>query len=128
MTFAAHYREHVVPKLRQQIALQSFFIACGTTSYEDGFAAVFEQARRYGAIHLPGRLCQELRDWIGAALTDGIIEVEPRIDAMEAANEARDPVLHYGELAGTDTQLQWIFAAISPEYRAHLLAVNRARS
>ena len=128
--FPIHYRQHVMPKLRQQIDLQAFLIACDTTTYSDAHAEVIGLAHRYGAGYLPDRLRDQLHDWISDNLLSAIMAAEPRVEAVEADIERRaatDPVTHYTELAAQCRPgMEWVFAAISPEYRAHLQAVRRA--
>jgi hypothetical protein len=122
-----------MPKLRQQVAVQSFFIACGIVDYGEGHKAILATAMHYGAAYLPTARFDELRDWIASALVEGITDAEPRVDAMEAEIERQaieDPVAHYESIAASSKEpekMRWAFAAISPEYRAHLLAVRRAR-
>jgi len=129
--FAVHFRNHVTPRLRQQVALQAFLIACGSVTYGEGRAAIVAHAWRYGAGHLPAALFAELLDWISTALLEDILQAEPRVEAIEADNDrsvATDPVAHYTRLAAqcsNPDQMRWVFAAISPKYRAHLQAVRR---
>jgi len=148
MNFPIHFRDHVMPRLRQQVTLQSFLIACGSATYAEGYDAVLAQARRYGALHLPERLRvwdeaaarfrtirprAELEDWIATSLLTGILQAEPRVAEIEAGIETErvvDPVTHYDRLAANSRNpeaMRWTFAAICPEYRAHLQAVRRVR-
>lgn len=148
MNFPTHFRDHVMPRLRQQVALQSFLIACGAASYAEGYDAVMTQARRYGAMHLPERLRvwdetlgrfrtarprAELEDWIATSISTGILQAEPRVAEIETNNERRadaDPIAYYDGLAAGSRNpeaMRWTFAAICPEYRAHLQAVRRVR-
>lgn len=136
--FPTHFRDHVMPRLRQQVAVQAFLVACGSTSYAEGYDVVLAAARRYGALRLPERLridgrtvrpLLELEDWISTSLLTGILQAEPRIAEIEAEIAAADPVAHYEELAAASRnpdQMRWTFAAINPEYRAYLQAVRRA--
>ena len=129
MHFPAHFREHVVPKLRHDIAVQAFRLATDQTDYGGAYAEVFAVARHYGALRLPDWALTDLRDWISTELLAAIMAAERRIDALQAeieAERASDPVGHYARLAQSCMPgMQWIFAAISPEYRAHLIAEHR---
>ena len=99
----------------------------------EGHAAILATALHYGAGYLPSARFDELHDWIASALVEAITEAEPRVDAMDAEIERQtveDPIAHYERLAAESREpekMRWAFAAISPVYRAHLLAVRRAR-
>ena len=126
--FPIHFRDAVMPRLRAAVDVQSFFIACGTREYGEASAEVFAIARKFGALHLPDQRLEELQEWIAIALLQGIAAAEKRVDEIEATLAAEDPIQHYEELAAQSQdpeRMRWTFAAICPEYRAHLIAGRR---
>ncbi len=126
--FPLHFRDHVMPKLRAAVNVQAFLIACGSATYSEGHAEVFAVARRYGALYLPDNRLADLQDWIATALVDGIDAAERRVDEIEAQHAIADPIQHYDMLAEQSRDpeaMRWTFAAICPEYRAHLIAGRR---
>jgi hypothetical protein len=133
MSFAHQFRQHVTPRLRAVAERQAFFMACDSQDWSEAYQAVMDEALRYGATHLPNDTFVELSDWIGATLIAEITAAEQRCTEMHTANADKcqsDPVSYYTDLAAGCSKpdaMQWVFAAINPEYRAHLLAVKRAK-
>lgn len=126
-SFPDNFREHVTPKLREEIARQAIRLACDEIDWTAGFQAVLGMALRYGAIHLPDGIFYDLRDWIGSMLLDAASTTESAADEIERQAQV-DPVSHYESLAASCSDpaaMRWVFAAISPEYRESLLAVRR---
>lgn len=145
--FAVHFRDHVTPILRSTVKSQALAVAVGSIEFSDAVAAVWAVARSRGATFLSDGVVDELRDWIltnlSSEVNDALAACPEQLDLIETADEpdeewkARyvvdlerltDPVGHYERLASgcRETEIiRWVFAAISPEYRAHLLAVRR---
>jgi hypothetical protein len=127
-SFAENFREHVTPKLREEIAHQALQLACDTIDWQDAFQIVLDMALRYGAIHLRDDIFYDLRDWIGSMLLDAVGNAENAVGEVERQAQA-NPIGHYESLAASCSDpdaMRWVFAAISPEYRKSLLAVRRA--
>lgn len=68
MTFAAAFRELVMPDLRQHCRTQALFVALDHSTFTEASAAVMAQAAERGASKLPNNLLLELQDWINATI------------------------------------------------------------
>lgn len=90
-TFAATFRELVMPDLRRMCRLQALAVARGRCGFSDASNSVFAHARARGATHLPVSLIAdngqrrdlilELHDWIDVTILKTIADVESRPDA-----------------------------------------------
>lgn len=129
--FAEQFRQHVIPRLNQEIDRLGPQLALGLIDWETAERRITCIAARYGASHLRDRGYEELLDWIDKHLLTRQLKAEAAIeDAKEALalQCAIDPVGHYEWLttgSKDPDRIRWAFAAISPEYRAHLLAQLR---
>jgi hypothetical protein len=129
--FAQHYRARVVPRLRTEIQKVGALLALDVIDWNEAEGQVTKIADHYGARNLRGYAYDELLDWIAGRLLDAQIDAEASVEARSKAlarREAADPVAYYGALAAAcrdPDAVCWIFAAISPAYRAHLLAEAR---
>lgn len=133
MSFADDFRVMVVPRLKAATEAQGFLLGLDQTDFTDAHASVHVAASKRGAALLPDNVRADLDDWISASLLRESVKAEPRIDALAAeieAAEIADPVRHYSGLAAASSdpaRMKWVFAAISPEYRAYLLAERRRK-
>jgi hypothetical protein len=132
-SFAYHFREHVIPRLRPEIDKCGRLLALEIIDWDKAEETVTKLARRYGAEHLPPDEHAELLDWIDCALLSREIAAEAQNEVLTAElahREATDPVNYYSELATgcrDPERMGWVFAVISRPYRAYLLAeVRRA--
>lgn len=129
--FANHFRSHVTPRLRGMAERQAFLVAADAISFAEAVEAVLREAFSRGAGYLPSAIFDELLDWVYATVSQEIEKAEAACAEMDGESERRrqaDPVAYYTDLNAQCSQpMEWVFAAISPEYRAHLLAVKRAQ-
>lgn len=89
-TFAATYREIVMPDLRRACQGQALSLARGRCSFTEAYDAVFALARRRGALHLPTNLLADLEGWIDTTLLRTVVDIETR---PEAARKIVDEIL-----------------------------------
>lgn len=89
-TFAATFRELVMPDLRRASRLQALSIYRGRCGFTEAADAVLADARRRGAMHLQPILMAELMDWIDVTLLRTVVDIETR---PEAAREIVDEAL-----------------------------------
>lgn len=91
--FAAHFRQHVTPWLREIIRGQALAVAAGSIEFQEAIANTWAAARTRGAMFLPDSITDidgktehpfdQLRDWI---LTRMSVEIDAYIAAEEAAS------------------------------------------
>lgn len=75
-TFAAAFKEIVIPDLRRHCRLQAVFVAHGRKSFTDGTGVVWHYAMARGAGHLPLPNIDQLGDWIDTTVLQTIAEIE----------------------------------------------------
>jgi len=124
MTFAEDFKREAAPRLRAVAKLHGTLHALGAESFSDAHAAVHAEASYLGAGFLPAENYDDLCEQITSAVLAETQAAETVADAVEAGAVA-DPIAHYEDLARGDDLLRWTFAAICPEYRAHLIAERR---
>ena len=83
--FANDFRALIVPRLRRVCLHHGLEVALGLTGFVDAEAAVWGEAWRLGASHLPEEQCLDLEDWVARTLLTAIGEHETRIAAHRAA-------------------------------------------
>lgn len=131
MAFADDFRTCVLPRLREACRREGVFVACRLRDFADAHAAIWEEAAYLGALFLPEPVRADLEDWIGTTLLHAVLAAEQHnavLGAELAEQLSRDPVTYYEELAEAcrePERMRWVFAAISPEYRQHLIASRR---
>ena len=76
--FAAAYRAHVVPKLREVIAVRGHFVGIGLYEFSAAHSEVMAIACRLGANHLPEGHFLNLEDWCLATLANVAGETETK--------------------------------------------------
>lgn len=76
-TFAATFRNIVMPRLRRQARVQGLFVALDLRTFSEACSSVWADASRRGAAHLPDSLIDELNDWIATQVLNAAIEFEP---------------------------------------------------
>lgn len=92
-SFAAAFRDLVMPDLRRSCRLQALSMARDRCDFSEATDAVLAQAQRRGATHLPDGLISELIDWIDATLLRTVAEIETKPDAArEIVDEALRPL------------------------------------
>lgn len=82
--FAATFRAHVIPQLREMMPVRGLFVALGIEGFTEAHGTVMRRAAELGAYHLPPEHLSLVDDWIGTALLDAIREKQPVVDAGEA--------------------------------------------
>lgn len=80
MTFPAHFREHVLPRLRRLVTAEAFCVVRGAQSWSEAFDGTMRYAQRYGALYLPPGVFADLDDWISATLLEEIVRQEAGAD------------------------------------------------
>ena len=85
--FVAHYREHVVPRLRRACRSFAYPVAAGYMDYTQARARISQIAMRGGSLHLPERFHGALERWCDDQLTG---HVERWLDVVEAAADFRE--------------------------------------
>lgn len=76
--FAAAFRAHVVPKLREVIAVRGHFVGIGLYDFGAAHADVMAVACRLGANHLPEPHLLNLEDWCLTTLANVAAETEAK--------------------------------------------------
>lgn len=74
--FAAHFREHVTPRLRNLAAAEAMCVVRRVQGFNEAWDAIWAYARNHGAVYLPAHLIDELDDWICRALLTEIDRLE----------------------------------------------------
>jgi hypothetical protein len=91
-TFAAKFRELVMPDLRRAVRLQAFALSRGRCTFTEASGGIWRLARKRGACHLSPSLIAELDDWIDATLLAAVVEIEANpLLAREIVDEALGP-------------------------------------
>lgn len=70
--FADHFRDQVVPGLRNLARAEAACVAHGVETFSGAYDAVMDCARRYGALYLPEDKFADLEDWIGTIILEAI--------------------------------------------------------
>lgn len=83
-TFAATFRELVMPSLARMCRTQGLFVALDLYAFSEASSAVMAAAVKRGASSLPDTLLLELDAWIGVALLRAVDEFTPAIEAHRA--------------------------------------------
>jgi len=126
--FPLHFRDTVIPRLREEAARQGALVALEEAEFEDAASAVRWIATASGAGLLTVEQREQIYDRIPDLIWDAYLAATREIEVDQRQREA-DPVAHYEALAAScrdPEQMRWTFAAICPEYRAYLLAARRA--
>lgn len=118
--FDAAFRSVAIPRLAARCRIEAIRVADREQGFAAAVDAVTDAARRMGMAYLSNDHITDLLDWIAATVLRDIDAAEAITRQVREA-ERRDPVAHYSALAAEAPHLQWTFAAISPEYRRHLL-------
>lgn len=87
--FAEAFREHVIPRLRSLAQAEATCITHGVEGFHEAHAVVWRYARKYGALHLPEHLLDQLLDWIAVELLHGVDATEARLTSRGGRNAAR---------------------------------------
>ena len=91
-TFAAAFREIVIPALRQQAFIQGIYLGGGLIGWEEAYGEVLDVAIKRGALHLPSSDWDGLTDWICSELirqTQAAEEQQREWDSLGAAEQWR---------------------------------------
>lgn len=83
--FAAAFRAHVMPKLRDMLPAQGLFVALRLNTFSEVHAELMGEALRLGASNLPREHLDALIEWSQCALLDAAAKAEARVDAHTAA-------------------------------------------
>ncbi len=76
VTFATHFREHIMPRLCNLAKAEAVCVAAEVETLSGAVDAVWGYARKHGAIYLPNGLIDELHDWILTRVADEIEKAE----------------------------------------------------
>jgi hypothetical protein len=76
MMFAIHFREHVLPRLRNLAKAEAVCVAQDVETYAGACSAVMRYAGKYGAYMLEPHLVDELFEWVQIQIGEGIQEAE----------------------------------------------------
>lgn len=72
VSFAFHFRQHVVPQLRTAAKVEAICVKYGGVSFDEAYGEIFKLARNRGALHLPPAVLTDLDDWITTELVTAI--------------------------------------------------------
>jgi hypothetical protein len=128
--FAAHYREAAVPKIKHELDVLAVLIDAGSIAFDEAYDEAITLADKLGAGYLPH---SDLYEWILVQLSEAVSIAKERGDAARAVlkrAELADPVAYYEKLAAgcaKPESARWAFAAISKEYRTHLVKCRASR-
>lgn len=86
-TFAAAFRELVMPDLRMMCRTQALFVALDQCAFTEASAAVMGHATTRGASKLPDNLILELQDWIDTTI---LREIDGHAATAEAVRHFTD--------------------------------------
>lgn len=75
-TFAIHFRQHIIPRLRRLATAEAFCVARGAEDWSGAFDVIMAYAQAYGAVYLPDDVFYDLDDWISATLLEEIARQE----------------------------------------------------
>jgi hypothetical protein len=75
-TFAATFRDLVMPTLQRHCRTAGFCVERGRWSFTEGHAFVWDMARSRGALHLPLQIIGDLDGWIDVQILKASIEME----------------------------------------------------
>jgi hypothetical protein len=79
MLFAHHFREHVMPRLRNLARAEAVCIVQHVETFSGACNALMTYSRRYGALYLPPAKLDDLEEWIA-------IQILTEVDALEASH------------------------------------------
>ena len=77
MTFALHYRQHVLPQLALLAKGRAHYVAADAETFVEAYGILEARARALGALLLPEKIFTDLADWLASTL---LLEVQ----ALEA--------------------------------------------
>jgi hypothetical protein len=88
--FTKHFRQQVIPRLKDIAHTQGFFLALDLIDYGDAYDAVWRVAMKLGVSRLSDGLFHDVRDWID----DEIWQAFEKFDAdlQEYRRTVSDPV------------------------------------
>ena len=87
-TFAAAFREIVIPDLRKACVVQGMYLSAGLATWPEAFGEVLKLATDRGALHLPSSDWDGLTDWIAAELTRDVARSDQLTTEWEALTPA----------------------------------------
>lgn len=96
MSFAIHFGQIVVPKLRHLIRCQAACIVAGVDTFAGAHLLVMDQARELGATYLPRKVYDDLDDWVSETLlleTEALECWRANPDQIEVKITQRPPTL-----------------------------------
>jgi hypothetical protein len=76
MTFALHFHEHVLPRLRNLAKAEGVCVAKDVETYSGACSAVMRYANKFGALTLDPELIDELYEWVQLRVGEAIEEAE----------------------------------------------------
>lgn len=76
MSFALHFRQHVMPRLNNLAKANALCVARNVETYSGACSSVMRYAKKYGAFQLPPELIDELYEWIQIRVGEEIEAVE----------------------------------------------------
>jgi hypothetical protein len=79
VTFAATFRDIVIPDITRLCRAQGLFVALALREFSDAWSTVMAHATRRGASALPADILQQLDDFIGTSILRAVDEFMPSI-------------------------------------------------
>lgn len=86
-TFAATFREIVIPDLQKLTNIHGALLAIGCRTWTEAYAEVERRAIARGALHLPDGIFQSLQDWIATQLLRRADDLAPAIAEAGARSD-----------------------------------------
>lgn len=87
MTFAATFREIVVPALKRRIEQHALMVACEITEFDDFCHEIMDEAYRRGANQLPDHILAELDAWVSSTILREMWRYVPAVAEADRRGE-----------------------------------------
>lgn len=78
-TFAAHFREVVIPRLEPFLRVHGHLVGTGTMDFEEAASVCMSVAIRAGVSRLDPRVFDDFNDWLLTRIAEAAEAVPPRI-------------------------------------------------
>lgn len=125
------FRDAAIPRLREAMKVQAFFVAVGLIEDYEAKAEVTALGRKLGSAMLSPKERDRLADWIRETLWADLDKAHDRVAVIEMRADAAiksNPYRFYEGLASRCSdpeRMRWTFAAISKPYRDQLCKERR---
>jgi hypothetical protein len=88
--FIKHFRQHVIPRLKELARTQGFFLASDLIDFAEAHDTVWQVASRLGITRLRDEMIVDVRDWIDEQIWAAFEEASA--DLLEYRRTVSDPV------------------------------------